>query len=660
MENGQQDISTLFRLRGGWVKVVQECEPASDKYLSSFDGGLTHVVGLGTVEHQQLLAERIAELEARLERVNASDQETLVVNGGTQIKRDKLAQLVEIELRQRSDELEFLKRAQASAEWSDRDSHDAKNEQQAATHEMEFTAEIIDSESEFTLDDASGDAEAGSRPARRPMMTIGYSDIHIVRNHNIPNKDRLFRRPKIRQYFEGRVLHRSDSDLRASWMETFADLVYIGLFAKASYLILLDQTWLSVAQFSLISLTCLSHWQRFTQYNNVFYHEDLYHKCLCFVLCGCVAVMGNTVRNCFNPDPSLNTSIVFIASYLGSQLLLLASKAVIVYCFHPKFKSASSSEMASRLISFVPYVVLCFYPVNGTRSRDTVRIALWVSAIMANYAAPIFISLALFFTGRTYSNLLDAALESIRTSDKNKFRIANNYEHEIERQGNLFVIAIGTVAASFLYDAQLSWLGSGIGFMLQALLVAWNLNQLYFRAEGHDHYKHALARSWYTGLLWRFFHIPLVLAVIALGTILSVLIQVEFSKDGNIPSSVTLRNDASGIFFASLAVIYFCLGALRLLHQEHPGDALFRSKKERKLGPTLRIERRAENVSPRRRARTMLMLAASLGAMGVWIPTGSWSGLSMLSFASGVTSVSSVALEWAILRRAKRKEVVEL
>jgi hypothetical protein len=65
------------------------------------------------------------------------------------------------------------------------------------------------------------------------MTNEMFGKLQSVREYDIKKKERLFRKPKLRQYYLNGVLHRSKEEFRTSSMELFADLIYVGAFGKA-------------------------------------------------------------------------------------------------------------------------------------------------------------------------------------------------------------------------------------------------------------------------------------------------------------------------------------------------------------------------------------------------------------------------------------------
>ncbi|KAH6589838.1 hypothetical protein BASA61_005481 [Batrachochytrium salamandrivorans] len=141
------------------------------------------------------------------------------------------------------------------------------------------------------------------------------------------------------------------------------------------------------------------------------------------------------------------------------------------------------SECCSHSDSLIPFVALLCIPPNGATDRDNLRIGVWWCGNALEFIMPsIGVLLARFINTQS--------------------RLAVNIEHFAERTGAFFVIALGEIVLAFLYDSDVHYINGVTVLTLFALLIAVNLNQLYFRAEGTSHYQHALRRHWCTGVMW--------------------------------------------------------------------------------------------------------------------------------------------------------------
>ncbi|KAI8606798.1 hypothetical protein BC830DRAFT_1176075 [Chytriomyces sp. MP71] len=199
----------------------------------------------------------------------------------------------------------------------------------------------------------------------------------MLKEYTIKRKEKLFRRPRYRQFFLGPILHRSTEEMKTSWTEIFVDLLYVGVLAKAGELVRGDQSWDAFSKFCLVVIPCLAHWNAYTLYNNQIHHEDLYAKVLVNVIMISIMVMGNSLKNAFNPVPELNTSTIFIISYICERLFIIGSQVVVTAYFHSEFWLFNGLQAITRFAIMIPYFVLLGLPVNGDPARETVRLSIW-------------------------------------------------------------------------------------------------------------------------------------------------------------------------------------------------------------------------------------------------------------------------------------------
>ncbi|KAJ3109456.1 hypothetical protein HK100_003297 [Physocladia obscura] len=255
------NIHTTFRLGDGWVKVIKEmnCERGYIKSLTR-SGRIKKVVALGSIEHQQALIDRLAEIETKVARLEASlpDAETLAEgNAPSAYRRDSsvsdnndncdfsislgksiiIAKLKQ-EAKTRLNELEFI-RTHCNVVKPDQ----ANDLVQEGDDELTIpTLEPTNSSTNLDSQASSSNISSISTPSVEEFETIRvthetFGEILHMREYSIKKKEKLFRRPKVRQFFVGKVLHRSTDELHTSWQELFVDLLYVGIFSSAGTLI---------------------------------------------------------------------------------------------------------------------------------------------------------------------------------------------------------------------------------------------------------------------------------------------------------------------------------------------------------------------------------------------------------------------------------------
>ncbi|KAJ3392588.1 hypothetical protein HDU84_003837 [Entophlyctis sp. JEL0112] len=630
------------------------------------------LVLLGSQNHQDVLIDRIAELDSKIGTIESADgpidpthfTPACFLDPRVEYDRAHLINKLKQESLQRTQELEFIRlnctnRPQSSSS-TYADVSDLENDKvardTAATTDSTGVNESLSTPSEPTLD-----PEEMLETMRVTHETFG--EVEMLREYTIKRKEKLFRKPRVRQFFSGNVLHRSTQEMHSSWTEIYCDLLYVGVFSKAGLLVTNNQSWNSVLNFVFLMVPSLTHWMQFTSYNNLIHHEDLYLKIHTFILMVSLMLMGNSLVHAFDSSPGTNTSAVFLASYIFSRVYLIVAQLFVIWVFNSKFRLSTTPNLAMRSISIIPYAVLCAFPVDGTEMRERMRTALWTFASLIEICSPF-----------VYIPIMRYTMKRVNA----KHRPAVNIEHTSERTGALYVIALGTVATTFLYDSRsTAQFGDAVGVMALALLIGMNLNHLYFRAEAGSHFKHAMRRTWYTGTSWSLVHIPLVISTLTLGSVMFAMIQTRFSIIENSVPPVALGSDYKDIYFVSLGVIYLCFIALQLLHQEHPqpketdaarsnstsqsngtsaesSDAFLVKEEQPLTAPRhqrRRRHRKMPNLSRKARLAVLGLSVAVFLGVGLAVSESAWSVESMLGISAGVTTVSVFAMEWGILMR---------
>ncbi|KAH6566006.1 hypothetical protein BASA50_005275 [Batrachochytrium salamandrivorans] len=627
-------LHTRFRLGKNIVNIVRE------------DGSISHaghnsrVVVLGTTEHMQVVTERIVELHAQIAEQSLTTPTSLVEIEAKNLLLNKLR----FEIGQRTSELYFLRANISKSNTTDNGNDETAPDKGTkwpdadSTFDLEAAETVVDdSRSHSSLSDSSlfysstSGSEVISEAEVLHVTAETFGGIQKLKVFDIKRKDRLLRVPKLRQYFCKDVLYRGSEERKTSWVELFVDLIYVGVIAKAGHIVGVGLTWSALNRFALLIFPILQHWRGLTIYNNQFFHEDLYLK-----VCATYA---------FDSDPEFNTSSIFLGAYIASKMLIVFSTMGVAFIFERRFRWSIFPSVVVTVISLIPFVALLCIPPNGATDRDNLRIGVWWCGNALEFIMPsIGVLLARFINTQS--------------------RLAVNIEHFAERTGAFFVIALGEIVLAFLYDSDVHYINGVTVLTLFALLIAVNLNQLYFRAEGTSHYQHALRRHWCTGVMWSAIHFPLYASTITLGAMMAALIKVGIQQDTPAEalehasrgthgeaSSLTIDLQFRTLFTASFAVVYVCFGILRLLHREHP--QIVKREEYSKSGKSgKRFKVYAQNIGCISRIMFKFIVALIVLVCGITIT--SWGSAAWLGFVALLSSISVLVEEWGRLRYSKK------
>lgn len=94
----------------------------------------------------------------------------------------------------------------------------------------------------------------------------------------VEERQELFMKPKVRQYFVDNVLYREEKERRVGWYELFVDLIFVGAISKAGHVIENSFTFDDLWNFSLVFACLYAQWSHFTQYQNMIYQDDLFQR----------------------------------------------------------------------------------------------------------------------------------------------------------------------------------------------------------------------------------------------------------------------------------------------------------------------------------------------------------------------------------------------
>ncbi|KAL2917381.1 hypothetical protein HK105_203045 [Polyrhizophydium stewartii] len=663
--DGPRDRCTMrnrFRLHGTMVNVISE----GRAWQSS--NGRVRVVLLGTPEHLQTVTDRIIELQSEIATASLIEPSTPAAAE----HKSRLLERLRRENEQRTNELIFLRTNIKRANEADAGAFDngaapsETNDEDSETVSQtdRGKADLSPSNTADSTEFSSSSAKLEEEGEAIHVTAETFGKMLKIRKFEIKHKERLFRRPKVRQFFFEGVLYRSGEELKTTWAELFMDLIYVSVIAKTGHQVAPPPTWAGVNKFALLIFPVLQHWYNVMFYNNHFFHEDLYHKILMFISMGGIVLMGNSAASAFDPDPAINTSAIFIYAYVISRVVLMISRVVIMFYFEKRFKHSSELQTFLALFSLFPFIAILALPVNGTKERENLRYGLW-------------------WLGNIIEFLLIGLIVAASRLLQPKYFIAVNIEHLTERNGLLFVITLGEIVNAFLYDSRSSTISMASLLTLLALLMAVCLNGLYFRSEGSEHFRHALRRHWTTGASWNALHFPLYVATITLGAATMALITINVNANKLLdaashlslaaaadpakttpepaaaspePPSLTqveasaISFEFRSIFATAYAVIFFCLGIMGMMHEHEPPENES-SKTDEKGRRKHKVP--MPNISLKARIAIKFITGDIMLVCGLSIS--SWPPEAWLGFAASLSVLALVIEEWGRLHMKRRK-----
>ncbi|KAF8208298.1 hypothetical protein K438DRAFT_2013078 [Mycena galopus ATCC 62051] len=165
----------------------------------------------------------------------------------------------------------------------------------------------------------------------------------------------------------------------------------------------------------------------------------------------------------------------------------------------------------------------------------------------------------------------EAPLEAIkmcrRTAAQEQARFpAINIEHHVDRLGAFVTVVLGEMVVSVFFKAS-SAVGLNIecGRAILCLMIAFNLNWMYFDSQACKHFVHAIRRHWFAGFLFTNLHLPLCMCLLLASSAINHLV-----------TSASIDSDAGGglkwFFGAGLGASVCTMATIGVLHKNLDDD----------------------------------------------------------------------------------------
>ncbi|KAJ7747949.1 hypothetical protein DFH07DRAFT_574338 [Mycena maculata] len=194
---------------------------------------------------------------------------------------------------------------------------------------------------------------------------------------------------------------------------------------------------------------------------------------------------------------------------------------------------------------------------------------------------------------------------------------AINIEHHVERLGAFVTIVLGEmVVGVFFAAAGPVGLNMESGRSLLGLMIAFNLNWMYFDSQACKHFIHAIRRHWFAGFLFTTLHLPLCMALLLASSAINRLVISD-----------SIQSDAGGglkwFFGAGLGISVWLMATLGVLHKNlDDEEGLTEHKPSKKIRRTIN---RKVVLSTRYVAGLVMTLVplvndvSSVGLLGIYV-----------------------------------------
>ncbi|KAJ7130167.1 hypothetical protein C8R44DRAFT_978325 [Mycena epipterygia] len=182
-----------------------------------------------------------------------------------------------------------------------------------------------------------------------------------------------------------------------------------------------------------------------------------------------------------------------------------------------------------------------------------------------------------------------APLENIKvcrkTAAKTTYRFpAINLEHHIDRLGAFVTLVLGEMVVSVFFVTSGSvGLDRESGRAMLGLMIAFNLNWMYFGSPACEHFIHAIRRHWLAGFIFTTLHLPLCMSLLLASSAINRLV-----------TSATLDSELGGgvkwFFGGGLGASVCIMATIGVLHKnldDEEGLIEHRTSKRRTLSRTV-------------------------------------------------------------------------
>ncbi|CAJ0753383.1 23008_t:CDS:2, partial [Entrophospora sp. SA101] len=150
--------------------------------------------------------------------------------------------------------------------------------------------------------------------------------------------DRLWRKPRVRQYWHDGTLHREAEERKSSYTELFWDLIFVAVVNNLGHLLVSD-----------------------ISFSNLESSEDLLEKFLLLWEMSLVIVMGTHAMDIYN-----DTKIIFLSSYVFARMTFLCMY-ILLATWLPLFRRSLITFAWGILIPTLFWLVAIFVPASNTK-----------------------------------------------------------------------------------------------------------------------------------------------------------------------------------------------------------------------------------------------------------------------------------------------------
>ncbi|KAJ6612797.1 hypothetical protein B0H10DRAFT_1806889, partial [Mycena sp. CBHHK59/15] len=406
------------------------------------------------------------------------------------------------------------------------------------------------------------------------------------------NIDQLLQRPVLHQWLQNGKLYREASEQQSSRFELFFDLLFVGMVHQVSEAAAEEPTGIGFAKYVLTFAPAFSIWSDVRDVANQFANDDVTQRAyILWIMMLLVGYSNNASSIAFGKSEgdleSMNDeSLTALRWTLGFFVVAKLSK-IILYLVYGLFLPMSRQPLFVNSIGSVVLTVLFFIaiftPLHGT-------ITIVAVGIVLDHALRI-LGILLYKTveilGKKYDKAKNSCpwsatdpaespglektegergpLDGVRTVNSSMtaadVAAAINIEHHVERLGAFVTICLGEMVISVFFTSPTPvGLNAEAGRALLGLMIAFNLNWMYFGSQACKHFVHAIRRHWLAGFVFTSLHLPLCMSLLLASSAINRLV-VSASTDSE------LGGGLKWFFGAGLGASVCIMATIGVLHK---------------------------------------------------------------------------------------------
>ncbi|VEU22145.1 DEKNAAC103148 [Brettanomyces naardenensis] len=319
-----------------------------------------------------------------------------------------------------------------------------------------------------------------------------YGDVNVKYIRKPPIKSwGLFNKPYPLNYFYNGTLFRTrESRGESGKTELFLDLAYVGIVSKLASTASGEADGRSLLIYVLLFCPVWQVWTDISLFMNYYFTEDLSQKLYIIWILALLVVYCNATNYLLESNSANALVIVpYILSRLSFSLSLMLYSIWI-----PHHRPQNLLYATSIIVTCCLWIPVIFVPVK-------VKIGL---AFMNIFLEDLFWVISYHPIAKKLMKL--------------KYSTALNIEHEVERIGAFYVIAIGEFSFNVVATTADRNYGLGVtekvGRAIMLLIISYLMMWMYFNGDGSFKAVHAIRRGSNTAWMWMLAHMPLISSLI--------------------------------------------------------------------------------------------------------------------------------------------------